>query len=289
MKCARCESNPVFHAPRLCKEHFIEHFEAKVKKTISDFKLLSKRDKVVVATSGGKDSLTTLFVLKKFGYDVTALLIDEGIEGYRPSTRKGSETFCRKNKIKLLVATFKKEFGLTLDEIMRKGKHPCTVCGTFRRYLLHKYSKGFDVLATGHNADDEAQAVLMNLCRANTDLFSRLGPRTTSRGKGFVPRVKPLYFCAEKEVMVYSLLNEIVVEFVECPHVALAYRAEIRDALNEYELRHAGTKESVLHHFLQVKKTLPASKSTTVACGSCGEPSASGECKACRLRAELLS
>ncbi len=287
MRCARCRKEAVFTTPALCTEHFISYFERKVKKTIADFTLLSKRDKIVVATSGGKDSLTTLFVLQKFGYDVTALLIDEGIAGYRPVTRKGLETFCQEKKIPLLVASFKKEFHFTLDEMMKKGKHPCTVCGTFRRYLLHTYSKGFDVLATGHNADDEAQAVLMNLCRANTELFTRLGPRTTSRGQGFVPRVKPLSFCTEKEVMVYAFLNEIVVEFVECPYVAEAYRAGIRDALNEYERSHPGTKERVLRHFLKVKKTLPASESTTVACASCGEPSASGECKACRLRAEL--
>lgn len=300
MACVACANRPVFE--RLCKEHFLGSFERRVRDTIAKHRLLTKREKVLVAASGGKDSLTTLFLLKKLGYDVSALAIDEGIAGYRPETLRTLRRFCGERGIPLRVVTFKEAYGEELDAMLRDGKkHPCTVCGTFRRQLLNRHaqgsqkaslsgapetrsvSRGFDAIATGHNADDEAQAVLMNLCRANSELFPRGGPVTTSDAKGFVKRVKPLYFCTEKEVLTYALLNGYAGAWNECPYVVRAYRAEVRDALNRYEATRPGAKRRVLARYLAVKRNLAAPQHPSVPCATCGEPSADGACKACRL------
>jgi len=290
------------------------------------YKLFSKRDRVAVACSGGKDSTALLFVLKRLGYDVTALAVDEGIAGYRDRTLSDLKRFCEKNKIPLKIVSFRKEYGSELDVMLtRKELHPCTVCGTFRRQLLNKAARGFDVLATGHNADDESQAVLMNLCRANTALFTRIGPLTTSDTKnsvalepvrgpsagdaakrrgsllgrsllrvqraealhGFVRKVKPLYFLTEKECLTYALLHGLATEWNECPYAPRAYRNDVRAALLAYERAHPGARERVLRHFLTVKDRLPSGATRAVPCASCGEPSTSGRCKACRLRAEI--
>jgi tRNA-5-methyluridine54 2-sulfurtransferase len=283
-----CGQPSIQSNPPLCKEHFVKRFEERVQKTIRDFHLLSKKDSVLVAASGGKDSLTTLFILKKLGYDVSALAIDEGIAGYREHTLHDLTGFCKKNKIPLRIVSFKDSFGKTLDRIIKEQKpHPCTVCGTLRRYLLNKHANGYDVIATGHNADDEAQSVLMNLARANIDLFPRGGPVTTSRGEGFIKRVKPLYFCTEKEVLTYAVLNGFAGTFTECSYATQAYRAEIRDELNEYERNHPGAKIRILKQCLNVKARVPQQSSVTKPCSSCGEPSQQGLCKACRLVTDI--
>ncbi len=293
MRCSRCSRTTVWHAPALCAEHFSARFEEKVQATIREHRLIRKRDKVAVACSGGKDSTALLFVLKRLGYDVAALAVDEGIAGYRDRTLRDLTSFTKNHNIPLRIISFKGAYGKDLDGILAKGKfRPCTVCGTFRRQLLNRVARGFDVLATGHNADDESQAVLMNLARANTGLFARIGPATTSapraeRSSGFVRKVKPLYCCTEKECLTYALLHGLATAWNECPYAPQAYRNDARAVLLAYEARHPGARERVLRHFLKVKKGVFPRKTRAVPCASCGEPSTSGLCKACRLAASL--
>lgn len=273
---------------KLSKEAFVKEFEERVKKTITEYKLLKKKDKVIVAASGGKDSTVLLYLLKKLGYAVTALAIDEGIKGYRDKNLDDLKKFCKKEQIHLKIVSFKQAFGKDLDKILKlKQHHPCSVCGTFRRTLMNRHAKGFDAIATGHNADDESQSVLMNLTRANIDLFPRGGPVTTSKAKGFVRRIKPLYFCTEKEILTYALLHNLATEWNECPYAGQAYRNDVREVLNAREATHPGAKKKVLEHYLKVKKGIRPQESVAVPCVSCGEPSMAGECKACRLKAAI--
>jgi len=320
------KSSAVFSNPSLCKEHFTIYFENKVKKAIKDFKLLSKKDKLVVAASGGKDSTVLLYLLKKLGYNPEALAIDEGIRGYRSETLKNLKSFCKQNNITLNIVSYKKEFGEELDTMLHGLKIiPCSLCGTLRRYLLNKYSRKYNKIATGHNLDDESQSIVMNLLKNNLELNSRLGPKTgidadrtagtdaniklqiqeISEGKGFVQRVKPLYFCTEKEVMAYTLLKGIKVDFAECSHVPESFRAHIRDMLNDYELSHPGTKKSIIKNFLNILPKLKKyysrnysnsaknheekNSKTLRPCKICGEPSDNETCRACLFLAMVKS
>ncbi len=288
MTCSRCSSSPVWREPRLCADHFTERFEETVRGTIRRYRLFRRSDRVCVACSGGKDSTALLFLLAKLGYDVTALAVDEGIAGYRDGTLAFLRRFCDAHAIPLLTVSFAEAYGRRLDETLRDGlsRHPCTLCGTLRRQLLNKAARHpplgarFDVLATGHNADDEAQAVLMNLCRAQTALLPRSGPASRSAEQGFVRRVKPLFFQTEKEVLLYALLHGLASAWEECPYAPRAYRSSLRDALNAYEERRPGAKRRLLAHALRRRR---APGSTTRPCATCGEPSTEGACKACRL------
>ena len=152
---------------------------------------------------------------------------------------------------------------------------------------MNRHAKGFDAIATGHNADDESQSVLMNLARANVGLFPRGGPVTTSKASGFVRRIKPLYFCTEKEILTYALLHNLATEWNECPYAGQAYRNDVREVLNNHEASHPGMKRKILNHYLKVKNCLLPQESIAVPCESCGEPSMAGECKACRLKAVI--
>jgi uncharacterized protein (TIGR00269 family) len=294
MRCSRCKSKAVSSSPALCKEHFIACFEKKVADTIRKYKLIPKDNSVCVATSGGKDSTSVLYLIKKLVKPkrLLALAIDEGILGYRENTLRDLRKFCAHNGVELKVVSFKEEFGSTLDEMVASKKlklKPCNICGTLRRYLLNKYSKGFDCVVTGHNLDDESQAIMMNLFRNQMDVLSRLGPASGIPRKGFVQRVKPLYFCSEKESLLYSLLTGFEISFNECPYIVHSYRAVLRDMLNGYESRRKGTKLNIVRRFLSLLPELKKrfEHSSPSSCKLCGEPSAGNICNACSLSMKI--
>ncbi|MDD9953887.1 MAG: 7-cyano-7-deazaguanine synthase [Candidatus Woesearchaeota archaeon] len=282
MQCSKCKEPAVISEPARCKKHFLADFEQKVKDTIERFQLLQKGQKIAVAASGGKDSLTIMVLLKKWYENVTAITIDEGIEGYRAKTMEDLQRVCKEQNIPLITKSYKDFTGYTLDEMLKKQKfHPCTICGTFRRHLISIASKEFDVLVTGHNADDEAQTILMNLLKGNTDIFPRNGPKTGVGAKGFTQRVKPLYFCTEKEVATFAFLNGFVSEFIECPNAPEGFRYLIRTVLNNHGTKE--TKQHILEQFLKMKETFPTKSVELPPCKNCGEPSARETCKTCEF------
>lgn len=308
--CTTCEKKPVYilhNGKKLCKRCFTRYYERKVFRAISKYKLIDKGDKIGVAASGGKDSTVILCILNKFCKErrfpnVEALAIDEGIKGYRDNTLKDLKRFCRREKIKLRIFGFKKEFGFTLDAAIKKAQKKklkptsCHICGVLRRYLINKKSRKlkFAKLATGHNLDDEAQTILMNQFKGNIELSAKLGPKTgVSEDKNFVQRIKPLYFCTEKENMIYSFIHNAVPGYTECPKQA-SYRFEIRDFLNKFENKNPGIKAAIVNSFLQTlpilkKRYAKAAKGTLKSCKKCREPSSKETCKACELLKALKS
>ena len=307
MKCIKCEKQAIIELQHgsICKEHFINYFEKKVFKTINKYKLISRDDVVCVAASGGKDSLTVLYLLKKYFeknnfniQNLKALSIDEGIGGYRNVTLKYLKMFCNEHSIPLEIQSFEDNFNSSLDNAIpiinkKTGKKPCNICGAWRRYLLNSYAKKMKAtkVVTGHNLDDEAQAILMNHFKANNAQAAKLGPISGVQSHlGFVQRVKPLYFCTEKETRLYTFLKQIKVDNAECPNVHESYRSEIRDMLNDFESKFPGTKTGIINSFLY---TLPLLKEHQInsknidtgptKCETCSEPSHKNVCNACEL------
>ena len=245
-QCINCGSRAaVSYEKPLCKVHFTEFFEENVLNTIKRFGLIKKGEKVIVGSSGGKDSTTVLHLVKKYFGKVRALAIDEGIPGYRNITLEDLEKFCDANEIPLSISSYKEEFGFSLSQALRirKDLSPCHICGVLRRHLLNVKARKFARIATGHNLDDEAQSIMMNLVKAQIPLLSRLGPSTSGSSRDFVPRVKPLYFCTEKEVAAYAFIKGFGLKFMQCPHSRNSFRAMIRDLLNEYEKKPPWVKE----------------------------------------------
>ena len=293
-KCANCPKNAVISTERnFCGSHFAKYFENKVIQTIKKFSLIKKGDRIIVGSSGGKDSTTILYLIKKYFGNVEALAIDEGIPGYRNVTLEDLKKFCRNYGIPLRVHDYRSEFGFSLAEALKANRKlkPCNICGTLRRYLLNAKARGYDRIATGHNMDDEAQSIMMNLVKSQLHLLSRLGPITGNvSDQGFVPRIKPLYFCTEKEVATYAVIMRLGARFSQCPHSADSFRAFIRDQLNDYEAKNRGSKARLVSNFL---KLLPELKQGQTGpdlnrCSKCGEPSSKNLCKACSL-VEMLA
>ena len=290
--CGEKEIISLTSGERLCKSHFTEYFENKVFKTIRRFDLIGKEENLGVAISGGKDSLTVLTILNKLSKQnpkikITAIAIDEGISGYRDKTLITAQKFCDENGIKLNIFSYKEDFGLTLDGMLKiLNVKPCTICGIFRRYLLNKKSRELKLtkLATGHNLDDECQSILMNQMKNNIESSARLGPKVgiVSDDK-FVQRIKPLYLCTEKEATTYAFVNGLLDNFNECPNAIHSFRAQVRDALNDLENKFPGTKYSIVNSFLE---TLPMLKQKFKGemiqiCARCSEPSSNDVCSAC--------
>ncbi len=290
-----CNEKPVislYSGEKLCRNHFIEYFENKIFKTIRQYNLIEKEESIGIALSGGKDSLTVLHILKKISEQnpkikISAIAINEGIAGYRDKTLETAKTFCDKNSIKLNIFSYKEEFGLTLDEMLKiLNVKPCTICGIFRRYLLNKKSRelGLTKLATGHNLDDECQSILMNQMRNDLSASARLGPKVGLLNHAkFIQRIKPLYLCTEKEVTTYAFLNGLLDNFTECPNAVHSFRAQVRDTLNDLENKFPGTKYSIVNSFLQILPYLKEKfkDGEIKICKNCNEPASNEICNAC--------
>jgi len=299
-----CSEKPIISleaGEKLCKAHFIEYFESKVFKAIRQFELLDKEENLGVAISGGKDSLSLLYILNKLSgqnpkIKLAAIAINEGIHEYRDKSLITAQKFCDKLGIKLHIYSYEEEFGMPLDNMLKiLDVKPCTICGIFRRYLLNKKSRelGFTKIATGHNLDDECQSILMNQFKNNIQASARLGPKVglgeNGKNKNFVQRIKPLYLCTEKESATYAFLNGILDVFNECPNVVKSYRAQVRDMLNDFEAKFPGTKYAVINSFLQMLPDLRARFKGLEAgfCKNCGEAAAKDKCNACRFAEKL--
>ncbi|MEM2934248.1 MAG: TIGR00269 family protein [Methanocellales archaeon] len=305
MKCDKCSSRAIifqkYSGMHLCKDHFCEDVERKVKRRMRLGKMVMKHDHVLIGLSGGKDSVVLLHLLKSIFEDrpdlkFTALTIDEGIASYRPKTLEIAKQVTQELGIEHEILSFKEEFGVTLDEIMEEKEEKrdvaaCTYCGVFRKVLLNKYANQIHAtkVATGHNLDDEAQAVLMNYLKGDIERLARLRPAKIQ--PNLVPRIKPLQDVPEKEVALYAIVKGMRISLEECPYAQLSFRAEIRDILNEFEVKHPGTKYGVMAGF---EKIQPALKNLykqieLFSCENCGEPTTNKLCRACKYLKQVLN
>lgn len=298
MKCILCGKEHVIELQQgpLCKDCFILYFQRKVYKTIRKHELFDKKDKLCVACSGGKDSLAVLYLVsnlaKKRGQILFALGIDEGVKGYRDKQLKDMVDFCEEHGIDCVIVPFEQEFGHTIEQLMKIAKKKgidmsqCALCGILRRRLLNKYAKklGATKIVVGHNLDDEAQTVLMNIFKGGIELAARMGPTTgVLRHPGFVPRVKPLYFCTELETSTYTRLLGFKVLYKRCPYRKYSYRAYVAKHLEEIDRDYKGTKTSIIQNLLQILPLLKKrySGGKIPACKRCGEPSKREVCVVC--------
>ncbi|MEM4318306.1 MAG: TIGR00269 family protein [Candidatus Pacearchaeota archaeon] len=274
-------------------KNFIRNFEERVRKTIQEYELCSKNDKIVVACSGGKDSTTVLYLLNKFGYNVSALHINLLMGKWSEQNLANVKKFCEEQGIKLHVYSIRDEIGYGIcyvkSVVQQKAKlKQCSICGVIRRWLINKKARqlGATKLATGHNLDDEAQTIIMNILRGDPYYGLGLGPITgVINDKKFVTRIKPLYWCKEVDVKQYSQLMNFPVLYQRCPCVIGATRHEVRNKLNELEKINLDVKKNIVKNFLKIKESLKKSLSNEKInyCKSCGEPSRNAVCKACQL------
>ncbi len=296
MNCSKCGKKTVIYirysGTHLCSTHFKEFVEKRVKNELGkELGRMRGEEHFVAAVSGGKDSMVMLYLLKKIyekhrNITITALTIDEGIEGYRPPSVEKVKTFCKDREIPLEIVKFQDIDGIPMDEAndLRDDKTPCAVCGIFRRTCMNVTAKelGATRLATGHNLDDTAQTILMNLTRGDLQRMVRMGPHRIIK-PGLIPRILPLRQIPEKESYLYALLCGIDFHGGECPYFALAQRNIYRHVVEELEGKMPGTRHSILKTFDQLyEPLLKMYPNVSVnSCERCGEPTSATLCKTC--------
>ena len=261
--------------------------EKEIEKAIKKYKLIKKGERIIVALSGGKDSVTVLYVLNKLGYNPEALMIDLKIGSQSNKHRKNMEEFCKKEKIPIRFIDFEKELKCnlgTIDKFLKeKNLTRCTLCGVSKRWLLNKFAKdmGADKLVTGHNLDDETQNVLMNFLKGNIFLGINSSPISEDVGEGFVRKVKPLFFIPEEEVRKYSVDKGFNLIYDPCPYARDTYRILVRKwmaCLTDEQ------KVKIVANFQDLVPSLKKKQNSSAKiCKICGEPSSGDVCKYCEL------
>ncbi len=218
--------------------------EKEVCKTIEEYNLINKKDRVVVALSGGKDSTSILYILKRLGYDVCGLMIDLHLGRWSEIHKENMIRFCGKNDIDLKIVDLKEEIGHGICFVKavlakKRGLTGCTVCGVIKKWVLNRWARklGADVIVTGHNLDDEAQNVLMNFLKGNILLGVGMGPKTGGGVKGgelnFIQRVKPLFFIPESKILEYAKGKKFDILYDRCPCALGTYRVDTRAWMSE--------------------------------------------------------
>lgn len=298
--CSKCGSEAVIHREyegrSLCEEHFSRSINKKVKQTIREGDLVESGDTIAVGLSGGKDSAVLLEQLVDiFGdrpdIDIVGVSVHEGIDEYRDESIGAARELCDRLGVKLEVGRYDDYYDLEMDEVAGAGERGnCTYCGIFRRDLLNRLAREVDAdkIAIGHNLDDEAQAIMMNYVRGDTRRLARVGSRTdqVSHDK-FVPRIKPLLECMEREIALYSELHDLGV-IDRCPHVQEStLRPMVKSFLNKLEGQMPGVKHSIVsqgHDLSQlVEEEFEFNSSEIQECRNCGEPCSSEICRKCQL------
>jgi uncharacterized protein (TIGR00269 family) len=302
--CGVCKTKPAFFyrphsGERLCKRCFTLSVEAKVRSTITHYRMLNFDDHLAVAVSGGKDSLSLLHILAKIKKrrpqtTLTAVTVDEGIKGYRDEALEIAKENCEKLEIPHHIVSFKELYGYSLDEIIaqarKKGQTQltaCAYCGVLRRKAINTGARQVKAtkIATGHTLDDEVQTVLMNFLRGDTARLSKEKPVTTQVHPLFVQKIKPLCEVPEKESALYAYSKKIAFQDTPCPYASEALRNDIRGIINRMEQKHPGTKFTVAKTMERLRPALEITeqKDHFRTCRICGEPSALDFCKACEL------
>jgi uncharacterized protein (TIGR00269 family) len=257
--------------------------------------MIIPQDRIAVALSGGKDSTALLILLNRLlpalpDVQLIAITIDEGITGYREETIRSAERLTRHLGIEHHCISFTDLFGDSLDTFLKgREAQACSICGILRKKALVVGAReaGSTKLATGHNLDDEAQSVLMNVFRGDLPRLVRNSGADSSGN--FIPRIKPLSLISEKEIAMYLMLNDAWSELPECPYTHYALRREVRSMLSGFEYKHPGT----MLHLMESKKKIERYCAGSViseplhSCRACGDPCSGDLCQACNLLISL--
>ncbi len=300
MKCKKCDRKAAVEVRRqglaFCPEHYLEWFEHQVTRAIKRHQMLRHRDRVLVAVSGGKDSIALWEALHRLGYDTTGLHIQLGIDGYSKRALEATHRFATERGLPLIVVDLKEAYRLTIPELAELTRRKtCSVCGLTKRYVMNRVAveEGFDVVATGHNLDDEASVLLGNTLHWQTDALVRQGPLLPA-GEKLAKRAKPLYLLTEREILAYTLLRRLPYQHEECPFAAGAKSLVYKEALNKIEATSPGTKQAFLEGYLKkiqplLQEGLKGAAPELRECERCGYPTTGPVCAFCKTWDHALS
>lgn len=293
---SKCGRMAILKRPKtgatLCKECFFYTFETEIHETIVGNKLFQPGDKVAVGASGGKDSTVLAYVLKllnkryNYGLNLFLLSVDEGISGYRNDSLETVKKNRDDYEMPLKIMSYEDLYGWSMDRIVETvgRKNNCTFCGVFRRQALDRGAAILKVncLVTGHNADDIAETVLMNILRGDISRLSRC-TNIITMGDDAIPRCKPLKYTYEKEIVMYAYFKKLCYFSTECIYSPEAYRGHVRSFLKNLEKIRPSAIIDIIYSGECIAVRDDVQLPIRGICEQCGYVSSQNVCKACVL------
>ena len=272
-----------------CGECFTEHYVRNlVARAIRHDRMFGHDDRVLVAVSGGKDSLMLWEILLDLGYDAAGLYLGLGIGGYSSRSRDVCQSFAHARGARLHVVDLAETEGFTIPQAAATGRRPaCAVCGLSKRTLFNRVAReeGYDVVATGHNLDDEVAVLLGNVLRWETDYLARQAPVLEATHPSLVKKVKPLYRVMERETAAYCVIKGIDYVVEECPLVEGNTQMRYKGVLDQLEAASPGTKHNFLFGFLEkARASFPRDGVELNECAECGSATPADICAFCRAK-----
>ena len=300
--CTKCQKEEslyyrAYSGEYLCKKCFLRSIESKSAKTISKYSMIEYGDKVAVGVSGGKDSLSLLYVLKMLfdqhpnnGNELVAVTIDEGIKGYRDESLQIVKDFCAQLNIESKVLSYQSLFGIDMDQAMVQRSSQkissCSMCGTFRRRAIDIAAETVeaDIVATAHNMDDQLQTFMINLLAGDVERIDWIYPEPVQYTQTGMKKVKPFVEIYEYEIAFYALQRDIPFQSEECPYMNESIRTDLREFFNRLERHHPGIKYNAYRSMTKISKILRKSMppSETKKCSRCGRISTGDICSVCK-------
>ena len=272
-----------------CGDCFTEQYVRNlVSRAVRHDRMFGHGDRVLVAVSGGKDSLALWNLLLDLGYQVDGLYLGLGIGGYSTRSQQVCQEFADARGARLLVVDVADKAGFTIPQAAATKKRPaCAICGLSKRHLFNAAAleHGYDVVATGHNLDDEVAVLLGNVLRWETGFLARQSPVLEATHPSLVKKVKPLYRVAERETAAYCVLKGIDYVVEECPLVEGNTQMKYKGLLDALEAQSPGTKHTFLFGFLEKGRAhFPPDGAELNACSECGSATPGETCAFCKSK-----
>jgi uncharacterized protein (TIGR00269 family) len=294
MKCQVCRGPAAVevrrHNAAFCPSCFVTYCRNQVARAVEEHQMLAAGERVLVAVSGGKDSLALWDLLTELGYSADGLYVGLGIKGYSGPSAAYARAFAGRRGLQLLEVDLPADHGFDVrGAAVADHRAPCSACGLSKRHIFDRAALqgGYDALATGHNLDDEAAVLFGNVLRWDLAYLARQRP-VLARGHGFPKKVKPLVRLGERETAAYCLVRGIDYQVEECPMAHGNRHLGYKAALNKVEERSPGTKAAFYAGFLE--RVLPLlgqlaedEREALRPCENCGAPTTSALCAFCRL------
>jgi uncharacterized protein (TIGR00269 family) len=318
-RCSRCGSDSVIHqaysGQHFCGKHLFSSIRKRTSKELRQQLILPKDARhedgspyrILVAISGGKDSAVLLTMMvdilgRRRDVEMIAGCIDEGIDGYRAPSLECARQLAESLDVRFETLSYEEMGYERMDEVVTrmpaigenhdeaKGLMPCSYCGVFRRQGLNALARkvNADVMALGHNLDDMAQSILMNLQRGEIDRSVRLAPHTEDPIDGVAPRIVPLRWIPEQEIHAHAICQNLPMYHGDCPHARGAMRQQSRGIVAEMESITPGARHGLLHSLDEIRRlhreANQDSKSEVNSCRECGEITSREVCQACTMK-----
>jgi len=319
--CDSCDKPAILHQDysgrTFCGTHLVESVRKRVARTLRQQLTLPKsslrngkddRTTILVAISGGKDSAVLLERIHAIlgprpDVRIIAGCVDEGIADYRSPSMESARKLTDSLGIEFITISYPELGFEKMDEVVEllptirqqhgeaKGRPPFSFGGFFPRSGLNHLAKvsGADIMALGHNLDDMAQSVLMNMQKGDLDRTLRLAPHTSRPLAGIAPRIVPLQWVPEREVHAYAMHLGLPFFHEECPHAPGALRQRHREFIAALEADVPGSRHGLVHTAERLKElhatAYPGAfeDHSANSCQRCGSMTSGQVCKACEM------